>query len=480
METLVQMAKRLGIRPNPKMNDIFDEQEQISDHIFQEMGKVFGLRPKRMGGISEYEDMYALYKYTADERLWDKNRAKQVVRFLKTTARSGVKIHTQDRTAVRLGKDDSFVWHSAENEGRTKERFQIDLKMDSANMEQMWQKLDDFIVKHRSSYKVVDLDGKNWHDRTDSLNVYMSEEITPEIAKELYGIIGPFLESKYDDFLAGFPVKMNGKAIKGFKYGPEPIDVGNKKRPACAAYIAKIAGRDLPQFWAEKVMNRGLEHGLSLGELACKIQVIDLIYYLAGKEGKNPFQIGNQFGEPGKHKYSKVIDMADAGHSPVKVVVQQSTPRKTNMPKLTCHHSVGCKGVKICQYFDESGKLVVMESYHSNCTKRVYANGLVVHMWKNPESITFTDKTKKAREATEIFVQKNGRYTEIKETTGDLRKKMEDVRKAGLFVKTIPVVAKKQATLKNRIARQQVLVPQKAEKSERKGRVFLHSELMTH
>lgn len=332
METLVEIAKRLGIKPNPKMTDDYYIM-QVMPALEKELSKIRG---RDSSGL--VDAVYDAHKTLKQERSWDKNKAAQQVGFLKTTARPGIRIHNQDGRRVKLGTDDQFVYHSADNGAPTKERFQIDLKMDSSNMEQMWQKLDDFIVKHNASYKVSDLDGKKVHDRTDMLNLYMTEEITPEIAKELYGIVGPFLETKHDDFLAGFPVKLNGKNIKGFKYGPEPEpNVDEKQKQQRIDSIKKIAARDLPKNFVDFVpVGRGtdfdLEEYVSLGVLSALVEKTDLLYYLVGKEGKSPFQLGNQFGDPRKQKYSKVIDIANAGQRPVKApppVSNLSTPTPT-------------------------------------------------------------------------------------------------------------------------------------------------------
>lgn len=325
METLVEIAKRLGIKPNPSMTDDYYIMH-VMPALEKEFSKICG---RDFGEL--VQAVYESHKTLKQERSWDKKKAAQQVGFLKTTARPGIRIHNQDGGRVKLGSDDQFVYHSADNGAPTKERFQIDLKMDSPNMEQMWQKLDDFIIKHHASYKVEDLDGRKVHDRTDMLNLYMTEEITPEMAKELYGIIGSFLETKHDDFLAGFPVKLNGKNIKGFRYGPEPEpDVDEKQKQQRIDSIKRIAARDLPKNFVDFLpVDRGeeidLEEYVSLGALSALVEKTDLLYYLVGKEGKSPFQLGNQFGDPRKQKYSKVIDIANAGQRSVKTP-QATTP----------------------------------------------------------------------------------------------------------------------------------------------------------
>ena len=339
METLVEIAKRLGIKPDPKMTDDYYIMH-VMPALEKEFSKICG---RDFGEL--VQAVYESHKTLKQERSWDKKKAAQQVGFLKTTARPGIRIHNQDGGRVKLGSDDQFVYHSADNGAPTKERFQIDLKMDSPNMEQMWQKLDDFIIKHHASYKVEDLDGRKVHDRTDMLNLYITEEITPEMAKELYGIIGPFLETKHDDFLAGFPVKLNGKNIKGFRYGPEPEpDVDEKQKQQRIDSIKRIAARDLPKNFVDFVpVDRGeefdLEEYVSLGVLSALVEKTDLLYYLVGKEGKSPFQLGNQFGDPRKQKYSKVIDIANAGQRPVKAPapvsnLRTSTPTTTGMKKV--------------------------------------------------------------------------------------------------------------------------------------------------
>ena len=60
--------------------------------------------------------VYVSHKTLKQERSWDKKKAAEQVRFLKTTAKSGIKIHMHNGP-VKLGSDGRFVYHSADNGG---------------------------------------------------------------------------------------------------------------------------------------------------------------------------------------------------------------------------------------------------------------------------------------------------------------------------------------------------------------------------
>ena len=42
MKTLIEIAKRLGIRPNPKMNDMLYYQEHYLRPMLKEIDRIFG------------------------------------------------------------------------------------------------------------------------------------------------------------------------------------------------------------------------------------------------------------------------------------------------------------------------------------------------------------------------------------------------------------------------------------------------------
>ena len=316
-------------------------------------------------------------------------------------------------------------------------------------MEQMWQKLDDFIIKHNSSFKVVDLEAKKTHNRTDSLNIYMSKEITPEIAKELYCIIGPFLEPKYDEFLAGFPVKLNGKNIKGFKYGPEPVKYkDNNKKAFWTAHIEKIAQRDLPPLFANQIKKLNLEDYMSLGQLQVKIQIAELIYYLAGKEGKCPFQLHNQLADTRKQNPPKVIDIADVfqkepatpqAHTadPIedKTKDNSTEEQKSYVGKLTPQPFIDKNGDSGVRFVDPNRNVLITKTFQKEGSEQTYANGLKM-LFRNDGTISCVDSSVKIGKRTEIVIFKEGEgCIKSVKTTGDLMRKIEEIQSVGLWGK---------------------------------------------
>ena len=100
------------------------------------------------------------------------------------------------------------------------------------------------------------------------------------------------------------------------------------------------------------------------------------------------------------------------------------------------------KGHHGTRYLDKQGNIIITQTHFPSCTKRVYANGLTMHMWDNPKSTTYTDGSKKGKEAQEILVTEPGHgCTKDVSTTGELKRKIEEVRKAGLLVTTLPEVS---------------------------------------
>jgi cell division protein FtsB len=133
----------------------------------------------------------------------------------------------------------------------------------------------------------------------------MPKSITPEIAKEFYDIVKPVLQTKNHEYLDGFAITQNGQEIKGIKFGPEPLaKVSSDEFSSMKNRLESILPRKMlyditRHYWGRK----------SLGQVAAKAQLCDLFYYLVGREGQNPIQLGNQLGDP-NIRYSKKLDIS--------------------------------------------------------------------------------------------------------------------------------------------------------------------------
>jgi hypothetical protein len=198
-------------------------------------------------------------------------------------------------------QEGSFWWHDARKPGvGISERFVADVKLDDPNISSVFKKLDEFILRYQSAYKI-----SSSGNRTDTLNLYMSKSITPEIAKEFYNIVKPVLQTKNHEYLDGFAITQNGQEIKGIKFGPEPLlKVSSDEFSSMKNRLESI----LPGKMLYDITRQYMEQK-SLGEIAAKAQLCDLFYYLVGREGQNPIQLGNQLGDP-NIRYSKKLDIS--------------------------------------------------------------------------------------------------------------------------------------------------------------------------
>lgn len=295
METLVEMAKRLGIKPNPNITD--EEYLKVKEQMLQELRKIGG--PLTVNSRLN-SSVYNIRKCAGLAEQYNSTGWTIATQALKQEHLPGISSYP----------DGGFYYHRAsEKEGV--ERFVADLKLDSPDMPEIFKKLDEFILKHESAYKVV-LFKKDWKsklfpndsNRTDVLNLYMPKPITPQIAKEFYEIVKPVLEERTHEFLDGFPIRQNGQEIKGIKFGPEVQknwpreDIHAAKERVKKTFSGKMA-EELSNFNSVR----------SMGEMAAMAQLGDLFYYLIDKEGQNPIQLGNQFGDPKKKYTKKSIDI---------------------------------------------------------------------------------------------------------------------------------------------------------------------------
>jgi hypothetical protein len=287
VETLVQIAKRLGIKPNPAITD--EAYLKIKEQMLQEINKM---------GKFKADDltiaMYDFHKITPsgiaqqfNNTSFDNNFSRFKKEFL-----SGIVSHNQAG---------SFWWHNARKPGEgISERFAADVKLDDPNISSVFKKLDEFILRYQSGYKI-----SSSGNRTDTLNLYMPKSITPEIAKEFYNIVKPVLQTKNHEYLDGFAITQNGQEIKGIKFGPEPlVDPSDDEFRSMKNRLKSIFP---PEMLYD--ITRNYKGQKSLGEIAAKAQLCDLFYYLVGREGQNPIQLGNQLGDP-NIRYSKKLDIS--------------------------------------------------------------------------------------------------------------------------------------------------------------------------
>ena len=301
METLVQIAKRLGIKPNPNMTDkeFFDIDNQIRQELrrMAPKSKISDNTGVNYCSENELHDvLYQLYKYDFVEQSEKFNRILFNLNldiFKKCPTKDGIKSFPQ----TSYSNNDVFWFHDA----TTKEvkkfegRFQIALKMDHPSLPTVFKKLDDFILKYKSQYK-ISLEA----NRSDSLNMYMSITITPQIAKEFFEIVKEVLQDKNHILLAGYPITNNGKEIQGIKFAPEPHSGFGEDEGYSITERSEYFGR---LFTSSRKMRTLLVRATqlqSVGQLDAGIQECDLLYYLIGHEGENPIQIGNPLGIPDK------------------------------------------------------------------------------------------------------------------------------------------------------------------------------------
>ena len=296
METLVEMAKRLGIKPNPRITD--EEYLKIKEQMLHELEKIG--RPLTVNS-DLYSSLYNIRKCAGLAEQYNSTGWTISMQALKQEHLPGI-------SAYPAG---GFYYHRSSKKEDV-ERFVADLKLDSPNMPEIFKKLDEFVLKHEGTYKVI-LFKKDWKsklfpndsNRTDVLNLYLPKPITPQIAKEFYEIVKPVLEERTHDFLDGFPILQKGQEIKGIKFGPEPQknwereDFRAGKERIRAVFSGKMA-EELSDFHYSTE---------SLGSMSAMEQFGDFLYYLIGREGQNPIQLGNQFGDPKKKYTKKSIDI---------------------------------------------------------------------------------------------------------------------------------------------------------------------------
>jgi hypothetical protein len=118
----------------------------------------------------------------------------------------------------------------------------------------------------------------------------MQEDITPQIAEEFYKIVKPCLCNDNHDKLDGFEIMQGSEPIKGIKIGPE-LDENKQAYLNRKKWVDKTLARDIHspvlREKAENYLEKLIGHS-SLGEKACALQLMDLMYY-ASDRGSSPF-----------------------------------------------------------------------------------------------------------------------------------------------------------------------------------------------
>ena len=189
----------------------------------------------------------------------------------------------------------SFWWHSAKIKGaKYIERFTLDLLQDSPDYPKVIADLDKFIVKHKASFKFLTEYGRN---RSDTMNLYMCDKITPGIAAELYKIVKPVLNEGNHNRLDGVEIVSGGKVVKGLKYGPETSDAP-KQGIGASENTETILRRDFGRKYNYFLNNSEYfrtDTELSLGEFNACLETLELLYYIFDK-GKCPFDMANRYG----------------------------------------------------------------------------------------------------------------------------------------------------------------------------------------
>ena len=285
MESLVNVAKRLNIKPNPEMK--MGEFRKICNQIGHELGT----------DSKTYNDRDLYKSFIRCKRATNMGQLRQNLNYLKTHKIDGIVIRGQESEDVSVDRDDIFVHHIAASKTKTVERVKLDINMDDPRLPELIDALDDFIVSYNAAYKMTDIDEAP--QRTDTLNIYLSSPITEEMMIELYEIVKDYLNPAHDNQLNGYPVIYDGKQILGLRTGPEPKSYTISER----VQIHEKAKKDLGTFFGNQIGQLKLGEHQSLGQLVSRIEFADLIYYLAGQEGKSPYALNNQLGQAGVPSY---------------------------------------------------------------------------------------------------------------------------------------------------------------------------------
>lgn len=299
---LVERAKELGIEPNPNMSSA--EIKEAFDKIKMSFVNRSSDRLAKYN-INDLVYYHKKYGVAEDRKNASFEYKKNYEEFVNTASENG------------RNQSDAFWWHDFTTEtGSIVERFIVDIDIASPHFIDTMKKLDTFCEKYEAAYKIPNPDSAN---RSDTMNIYMTQSITPEIASEVVDIVQPCLNETLHNYLDGQPLLKNGQEIKGIKIGPEPVQKGElKKKTEKHEQYEKNMKKDLGgQFYSALDSAFELKSGglamvfhnasfyCSFGQRTAAMEAIELAYYLGGQEDKAPALIQFQDGQP----YTKLLDV---------------------------------------------------------------------------------------------------------------------------------------------------------------------------
>lgn len=317
MKSLVDIAKEMGFEPNPTLTKA--DWEYLTDAL-----KTYflhtdtGLSPdnkseqKRRQKFNHLPDLI-YYTNALQKRGGFEDVVIQNIQALKS--QNSPDTFSAPQSIPGDLQTTNFIWHHPKVSEMSEpiERFTADINMGSRIFPDMLKKLDQFARKYHSSFKFPNAHSRH---RTDTLNIYMTRDITPDIAQELYGIVKPCLKSTHHDRLNGREIYVNGNSVKGIKIGPVlngQADFYQARQKQVEDHLARdIQNADLRQYAKDYLKNWvgnepfynstvGAEvpdTQPSLGSVTTSVEMMNLMYYMIGKEGQNPFQLLDHQNKP--------------------------------------------------------------------------------------------------------------------------------------------------------------------------------------
>lgn len=311
---LVEIAKELGIRSKNGMT-----KGEFLEAIKPIMSKI----PSPQLYVSLSSRLYYFRKHIS-RSVSDEKRLKENLAYFREPQDKELNYWGQrDDETIRIDEEGCqnapFIWHGTKCRGKNLERFVADIDLSSSEFKRVILMLNEFLKKYKASMKIAN---EKPTVRSDTLNLYMTQEITPDILSEFYNIVKPILSSDFHDYLDGIPVYNNGEEIKGIKIGPE-----YEKNPNEYQLYSQGLQRVKDDIGWVAPLNKEIKDSIygkkSLGEKAAAIQVLDLVYYMCGK-GKSPFKLMTH---DRSVPYDKRLDIADA--------YQYENDRKSNSQEVS-------------------------------------------------------------------------------------------------------------------------------------------------
>ena len=360
MKTLVEMAQELGIQPKKDLT-VADWQQITRRMGTRMLQETTGLPPDDRDEVKRHRDpdnlpehLYILRKYV--NRHLGKKVPDRVAEILKKGREKYDKIFIHpSRIGFQALEESPFIFHSSLNQrGDIRERFVVDIDPASPNLSQVITDLDQFIQKYHAKFKMPN---KPNLDRTDTLNVYVSDEITPKMVQDLFQVVRPALSTEYHDKLDGLEVFAGDKPIKGIKIGPE-LNIGETKEERNQKYEDRLdkvmlhLDRDIK----DEDLNQAAQHYLmplldesSLGQKMAALQVMDLMYYAMGKP--SPFRL---MGYDEKPYDKKIVLPADVLMAREEKPAQQPAKKQSLFARFFARRQAAPKVEEEKNYWDDS------------------------------------------------------------------------------------------------------------------------------